>query len=102
MIFVTSKTYQPNWVLTGPSSVPFLAVNTAVSSAFSCWPLATAGSLPPCALEASSIEYFLATALKSWPPSSAALASLALASVFVRTMSRSRRSGWAKRFLFFS
>ena len=47
--------------------MPFLAVNTASSSDFSCWPLATAGSLPPCALEASSIEYSFATALKSSP-----------------------------------
>src|SRR3712207_8179468 len=37
--------------------------NTAVSSAFSCWPLATASSTPPWLLEAWSIEYFLATAL---------------------------------------
>ena len=103
MIFSTSKTYQPNWVLTGPSSSPFLAAKTASSSAFSCWPLATAGSLPPCALEASSIEYCFDDGLQAL----AALerlrfASSALASVLVRTSSRSRRSGWAKRFLFLS
>jgi hypothetical protein len=47
--------------LDGPVELPFFAEKIASSNAFSCWPLATAGSLPPCALEASSIEY-------SWPP----------------------------------
>ena len=102
VIFSTSKTYQPNCVLTGPSTLPFLAAKIAVSNAFSCWPLATAGSIPPCDFEASSIEYFFATFLKGWPQSSAFLAWLAFASVFVRTTRRSRRSGWAKRFLFLS
>ena len=100
MILSTSKTYQPNCVLTGPSSSPFLAAKIASSNAFSCWPLATAGSLPPCAFEASSIEYSLATDLKDSPSSSACLASFALASVLVRTIERSRRSGCAKRSLF--
>ena len=71
--------------------MPLSAAKIASSNAFSCWPLATAGSLPPCALEASSIEYSLATDLNDSPESSAALASLALACVLVRTMLRSRR-----------
>src|SRR5215218_5372993 len=102
LTLVTSKTYQPNCVLTGPESLPFLAAKTALSSDFSCWPLATSGSLPPCDFEAESIEYFLATDLKLCPSSSARFACSAFAFVLVNTTSRSRRSGWANRVLFFS
>jgi hypothetical protein len=49
--------------------------------------------LPPCDLEASSIEYSLATDFQESPESSAALASLAFASPLVRMIRRSRRSG---------
>ena len=98
----TSKTYQPNCVLTGPVSCPFLAWKIASSNACSCWPFATPGSFPPCALEASSIENFLATCSKDWPLSSAALACSAFALVLVSTMLRSRRSGWANWALFLS
>src|SRR3954447_4285428 len=100
LTLVTSKTYQPNWVFTGPVILLFLALKTALSSAFSCWPLGTSGSLPPWDFDASSIEYFLATDLKLCPLSSAFLACSALALLFVRTTLRLRRSGWAKRFLF--
>src|SRR5215208_3291559 len=96
----TRNTYHPNCVLTGPDSLPFLALKIASSNAFSCWPFATAGSLPPCALDASSIEYCFATDLNDSPDSSAALACLALASVLVSTMLRSRRSGCANCALF--
>jgi hypothetical protein len=58
---VTLKTYQPNWVLTGPTSLPLLAEKTAASSDFSSEPFAWLASLPPWLLEAWSIEYFLAT-----------------------------------------
>ena len=58
--------------------------------------------MPPCDFEASSIEYCFTTFLNGCPESSAFLAWSALASVLVRTTRRSRRSGWAKRFLFFS
>ena len=47
-----------------------------------------------------SVEYFLATTFQDWPDASAFLAAWAWGSVLVRTMRRSRRSGWAKRFLF--
>ena len=63
----TLKTYQPNWVLTGPSSSFFFAEKTASSSSLSSVPLAWAGSLPPAALEVSSIEYFFATAFQLCP-----------------------------------
>ena len=78
------------------------ALKIASSSAFSCWPLATASSTPPWFLEAWSIEYFLATAFQRLAALERALASSALAFVLVRTMRRSRRSGWAKRALFLS
>ena len=61
VIFETSRTYQPNWVLTGPTSLPLSALKIASSSAFSCWPFATPESRPPWAFEAWSIEYFFAT-----------------------------------------
>ena len=63
--FCTSKTYQPNWVFTGPSSSPFLAAKIAESKAFSCWPSETAGSRPACDFDASSIEYCFTTFLKA-------------------------------------
>ena len=98
--FVTSKTYQPNCVLTGPVSLPFLAAKIALSKAGSCWPLATPGSAPPLLLEAWSTEYFLATDFQDWPDSSAFLACAAFALSLVSTMRRSRRSGEEKRDLF--
>ena len=50
------------------------AEKTASSSSLSSVPLAWAGSLPPAALEVSSIEYFLATVFQESPASSAAWA----------------------------
>ena len=84
----------------GPLSWPFLALKIAVSSAFSCWPLATASSTPPWAFDAWSIENFLATVLNGVPESIACLACSAFGLVFVSTIRRSRRSGCAKRRLF--
>ena len=55
---------------------------------------------PPWALDASSIEYCLATFAQLSPSSSAFLAALACASVFVSTIRTSRVSGVAKRCLF--
>src|SRR5262245_17729791 len=90
---LTSKTYQPNWVLIGPTRSPFLALKTAASRAGSCWPLVTPASLPPFDLDLASIEYFLATDDHDWPESRASLACSALALPLVRTMRRSRLSG---------
>ncbi len=100
MTLVTSNTYQPNCVFTGPVRAPFFAEKIASSNAFSCWPLATPGSLPPCAFEASSIEYFFATAGHAVPFCSAAFAWFAFALVLVSTTRRSRVSGWPKLALF--
>ena len=77
-----------------------MALKIAVSKAFSWVPLVTPGSLPPCDLEAESTEYFFTTSLKAVPFLSSATALFASSTFLVRTTSRSRLSGWAKRLLF--
>ncbi len=78
------------WI--GPTILFIGAGERGRVSACSSWPLATPLSRPPLFLVAVSIEYCLATCCQLLPDWSAALAALAWASVFVRTIRRFRVS----------